>query len=99
MKIVKNIFIYLIICVAMSFFIAEMQVHFDGYCESMCGFYYFLGFTVLLPALFIFGLSIPLGIAIYPKGDQLVVKKRKRFILFGIAGIIIVLCIYVISSY
>ncbi len=99
MKIIRNIFIYLIICIALSLIIAEMQVHFDGHCESMCGFYYLLSFTVLLPALFIFGLSVPIGAAIYSKENQLVVKKRKLLILLGTAGIIIVLCAYVISSY
>jgi len=96
---IKNLFLHFLLCLGLSFLISVLQVELGGYCESMCGLYYFLGATLLLPVLFIIGLSIPIGKALYPKDNQLVSKKRKLSILFGVTGMVITIFAYVAWLY
>ena len=92
---IKNILLHFFLCFALSSITALLQHLFGGFCDSMCGLYYAFSFVILLPALFVVGLSIPIGKKIYPKDNILLLKKRRISIIFGVVTMSIILVAYI----
>lgn len=96
---VKNTLIHFLFCTLVSFLAALSLAKYGPSCGSMCGLYYLTAGLFLLPAMFLLGLSLPIGMKKYPKENPDTLKKRRVCIIFGVVGMLLVLSFYLISFY
>ena len=87
----KNLFRHLIYCFVFSILVGLIQSYTDS-CGSLCGIYISASLMVLFPGLFLFGISIPVGMAVFKNTDQ--ERKRKISMYVGLFGMLIVMVFY-----